>query len=633
MNGPTVRRVLLALAMVSAVIVVGGVVLWGLGGGRWTLGDSLYMSVITVSTVGFAELPGIDRVRFARGATVLIILGGLGTVAFFQSAMTALIVEGAIGNAWRRNRMKKLIDGLSGHVVVAGVGSTGRHVVEELLATATPFVVIERNAANVERLEAELGRGRVLFVHGDATEDHTLLEAGISRAKGVIAALTHDRDNLFVTLSARALNADARIVSKVVEPEAVPKMKRAGADATVSPNIIGGRRMASELIRPEVVEFLDQMLRDKDRNLRLEEVAVSAGSPYVGHALRDVPIRKQTNVLVVAVRDASRAFKYNPGPDTLLEADTMLVVLGETTDIVTLRTLLGVEPSPMSRRGLGRIFRVHDARAVASGTAGEGGEQLRELRCREAPLAVRELERERFVERHVEPVVRREAIVSHARLREERERARELFRRGERLAARYDLGREPDRERFLRPHRAAGEDEIERPPEPDDPWQSRRPAVDEGHPEAATEHAERRVRRDDAEIAKACELEPARDRVPLDRRDDRLRERHPRRPHRAVPRLRDAVAALGADRLEIGTCTERPCGAGEDRDRERVGVFESPKRVREGGGRRPVDRVLRRGAIDRHDHDRAFDLVTYRHTRTRSTHGASAWSARSAIAS
>ena len=350
MSSPTVRRVVFALALVTVVILLGGATLWALGAGRWSLGESMYMSVITVSTVGFSELPGIDRVRFARAATVVIILGGLGTVAFMQSAMTALIVEGAIGQAWRRNRMKKQIDALSGHVVVAGIGSTGRHVVEELLATGTPFVVIERNTAHAERLEGELGRGKVLFVLGDATEDHTLLEAGITRAKGVIAALTHDRDNLFVTLSARALNADARIVSKVVEPEAVAKMIRAGASATVSPNIIGGRRMASELIRPDVVEFLDQMLRDKDRNLRLEEVRVPALSPFVGHALRDVPIRKQTNVLVVAVRDRSRTFKYNPGPDTLLEAETMLVVLGETTDIVALRALLGAGDAPLSQR-------------------------------------------------------------------------------------------------------------------------------------------------------------------------------------------------------------------------------------------------------------------------------------------
>ena len=337
---PTVRRVLYALGAVWTVIVGGGLVLWALGRGRWTLGDALYMSVISVSTVGFSELPGIDRVPGAREVTVAVILAGLGSVAFFQSALTAMIVEGVIGQAWRRNRMKKSIDALSGHVVVAGVGSTGRHVVEELLATGTPFVVIDRNHEHLARMSEELAAGRMLYVHGDATEDHTLLDAGIARAAGVIAALTHDRDNLFVTLSARALNANARIVTKVVESEAVPKMMRAGATATVSPNIIGGRRMASELLRPEVVEFLDQMLRDRERTLRLEEVVVPDRSPYIGRVLRDVPIRRSTNALVVAVRDRDRKFHYNPGSDHVIEGGTVLVVLGATSDMAALRTLM-----------------------------------------------------------------------------------------------------------------------------------------------------------------------------------------------------------------------------------------------------------------------------------------------------
>jgi len=341
----TLRRVFVALLMVTAVIVVGGATLFWLGHGRWTWSEALFMSVITVSTVGFSELPGIDHVPFARAAIVAIILGGLGTVAYFQSAMTALIVEGVIGHAWRSNRMKKEILRLVDHVVVTGIGSTGKHVIEELIATGTPFVAIDKNHEHLQRISDELMNGKMLFVHGDATEDHTLLEAGVERAKGVIAALTHDRDNLFVTLSARALNARARIVTKVVEPEALPKMMRAGANATVSPNIIGGRRMASELIRPEVVEFLDQMLRDRDRTLRLEEVDVPDGSPYVGHALRDVPIRRVSNALVVAIRDRDRRFQYNPGPETLLEGGTVLVVLGETPDMSVLRKLIGGDPS------------------------------------------------------------------------------------------------------------------------------------------------------------------------------------------------------------------------------------------------------------------------------------------------
>jgi voltage-gated potassium channel len=219
-------------------------------------------------------------------------------------------------------------------------------VIEELIATKTAFVVIDRNQEHLHRISEQMMGGDMLFVHGDATEDHVLLLAGIERSAGVVAALTHDKDNLFVTLSARSLNAAARIVSKVTEDEAAPKMLKAGATAVVSPTQIGGRRMASELIRPEVNEFLDQMLRDKDKSLRLEEVTVPKSSPYVGHALRDAPIRRETNLLVIAVRQPTREFVYNPEPDFVLEAGMTLVVMGAADGVKKLRTLVATTPEP-----------------------------------------------------------------------------------------------------------------------------------------------------------------------------------------------------------------------------------------------------------------------------------------------
>jgi voltage-gated potassium channel len=344
----SIRRMLISLGALVAMTFVGALGYLWIGHGRWAFGDCVYMTIITISTVGFAELPHLREVHLARGFTITVIVGGVATIAYFQATLTALLVEGAIGQAWRSNRMRKQIEGLVGHVVVAGAGSTGRHVLEELVATQTPFVVIDRDHGHLERLSEDLMEGKMLFIHGDATDDHTLVRAGVERARGVVAALTQDKDNLYVTLSARSLNPSARIVTKIVEAEAAPKMLKAGASSVVNPTKIGGRRMASELIRPEVNEFFDQMLRDKDRNLRLEEVLVPDTSPVVGMALKDTPIRRETGVLVVAVRGVDRAFTYNPEPEFVIAHGTTLIVMGETESIVKLRRLVGSDAGAVS---------------------------------------------------------------------------------------------------------------------------------------------------------------------------------------------------------------------------------------------------------------------------------------------
>jgi voltage-gated potassium channel len=337
----SVRRLIVAVGVFVALIAVGTFGYLAVGAGRWSLGDCAYMTVITISTVGFFELGHMREVPGARWLTVGLIMGGVGVLAYVQSNLTALLVEGVIGQAWRRRRMNKEIAKLSGHVVVAGAGGTGKHVVEELVVTQTPFVVIDRSESVLKQISDDLCGGKMLYVHGDATLDHVLLAAGVRQARGVIAALTHDKDNLYVTLSARSLNAGARIVSKVVEDEASPKILKAGASSIVNPAMIGALRLAGELIRPKVHEFLDQMVRDKDKKLRLEEVAIPRGSSFVGMPLKDTPIRRETRALVVAVRGSDRAFTYNPDPDYVIGEGTTLIVLAETDAIVKLRTLVG----------------------------------------------------------------------------------------------------------------------------------------------------------------------------------------------------------------------------------------------------------------------------------------------------
>jgi voltage-gated potassium channel len=336
----SVRRLLAAVGVFAALVAIGTAGYYALGSHRWSLADCAYMTVITISTVGFYELGHMADVPGARAFTVGLIVSGVGVLAYMQSNLTALLVEGVLGQALRRRRMQKDIAKMGRHIVVAGAGGTGKHVIEELMATQTPFVVIDRSEAVLRQVSEDMCGGKMLYVHGDATLDHVLLAAGVQRARGVIAALTHDKDNLYVTLSARSLNAQARIVSKVVEDEAAPKILKAGASSIVNPTMIGARRLAGELIRPEVHEFLDQMLRDKDRNLRLEEVVVGPASTFVGKALKDTPIRRETRALVVAVRGADRSFTYNPDPEHVIAEGTTLIVLGETDSIVKLRGLV-----------------------------------------------------------------------------------------------------------------------------------------------------------------------------------------------------------------------------------------------------------------------------------------------------
>lgn len=332
-------RLLGSIALLAAVIVVGALVLWLLGGGRWSLAEAVYLSENAASTTGFRELDGMEHVAFSRLATGLIVIAGLGATAYFQSNLTAVLVQGVLGEKMRVRRMKKQIEGLSKHVVIAGGGSTGKHAVEELWASKLPFVVIDTHQQRVERLSQDACDGKMLYVVGDATDDSVLLAAGVARATAVIAALTEDKDNLFVTLSARSLNAGARIVAKVIASDAVAKMMRAGANATVSPNMIGGRRMASEIMRPTVVEFIDQMLHDKKQELCLEEVAIPRGSSFVGKTLRDAPIRAETNLLVVALRVEGK-FIYNPEPSTGLDVGSVLVVIGPEQNVTKLRDLV-----------------------------------------------------------------------------------------------------------------------------------------------------------------------------------------------------------------------------------------------------------------------------------------------------
>jgi voltage-gated potassium channel len=324
----------------ACVVSAGGVCLWYITGGELPIWQCLYFALITVSTVGFGEPKQLENYAGAHVVVAAMIVSGIAAIAFFESTMTAMLVEGVIGKALRRKRMLKRLAGLNQHIIIAGCGRTGKFCVQELAALGRPFAIVDRDAAMLEELNEQYG-GRLVTVAGDATDDHALLAAGVDRAWGLVSSLTDDKDNVFVVLSARTLNPSLHIVSKVLDTENEPKLIKAGANKLVSPHRIGGFRLVSELVRPNTMEFLDGMQSSSTMNFHIEDVEIFSGSTLAGLSLQDSPIRQSTNALVVAVREADGRFILSPGARHVLRAGSHLIIVGEVDDVARVRGLAG----------------------------------------------------------------------------------------------------------------------------------------------------------------------------------------------------------------------------------------------------------------------------------------------------
>ena len=331
-------RLVSAAGVLGAVVLVGATAYYGVGEGRWSWFDCFYMTIITLSTVGFAEtLEGMNDIPEARAVTIALIILGSGTLLYFISSLTALIVEGDLQGILRRRSMQRAIGTLSGHVIVCGIGTTGRHIATELQAVGIPFVVVDEKGDLLEELTEEFGED-LLYVVGDATDDHVLELAGVDRARGVISALNDDKANLFVTITARALNPTARIVAKSIEPSTEAKLRRAGADAVVAPNYIGGVRLFSEMVSPKTVAFLDRIVQfGGGISVGIEAIDIPESSPLAGKRLAETDLRA-AGALVVAVHRADGDYIYNPGSEQRLQAGDSLIVLAESADVEALRS-------------------------------------------------------------------------------------------------------------------------------------------------------------------------------------------------------------------------------------------------------------------------------------------------------
>jgi voltage-gated potassium channel len=331
----TQKRLLFALLFLVVVIIV------GVSGFRavdrnYSFLDSLYMTIITIFGVGYREL-FVPPNAAAKIFTVGIIIVGVGIIAFTTAVLTAFILEGQLAQIFRRQKMQKEIDKMENHYIVCGAGATARYVVEELHSTRNPFVLVDTSEENAERMHDVC---EFPYVIGDATHDAVLQKAGIERARGIVSVLPEDRDNLFVVITARGLNKKIRIVAKAVEEETKNKLYKVGANSVVSPTAIGGMRIASEMIRPAVVSFLDTMLRDKEMTLRVEEAVIGPDSSFIGKTIAEVDIGRKTGAIIVAIADGETGKqKFNPPADTQLKANDVLIMIGSIEQVTKLRLL------------------------------------------------------------------------------------------------------------------------------------------------------------------------------------------------------------------------------------------------------------------------------------------------------
>jgi voltage-gated potassium channel len=330
---PRLTWTLIGLIALCVIGTAGYVIIEGRG-----LADAAFMTVITVTAVGYEEVWPLSP--NGRVLTGLLLLGGITWMGFWFANLTSLLVELDLKDAlWRRRSMRE-IDKMKDHVIVCGCGRTGRQVARELDTMTNDYVVIERDPARVAQLRETLPGAHVIL--GDATHDQTLLEAGLMRAKGLVTCLSQDTDNLFVCLSARDLAGKVKIVARAYEEETMDKLYRAGADHVVSPNVSSAIRMASVLLRPSAVSFLDIATSSSHMALRMEQVVIGDSSEVAGQTLMEARIPQRTGLIVIAMRKKSdhQDFVFNPIASTRLEPGDEVIVLGKEEQISQLRSVM-----------------------------------------------------------------------------------------------------------------------------------------------------------------------------------------------------------------------------------------------------------------------------------------------------
>jgi voltage-gated potassium channel len=300
----------------------------------WPISDSLYVTIQTLTTVGYGDLTPRDVA--GRAFAILIMLIGVGGVALAVSTIVQSVVQSELLATFGGLRRSKMIKKLDNHFIICGSGRVGSHLVRDLVRSKEPFVIIENN----QQRASDFSQRGMNVLLGDATLEDTLREAGVQRARGLAACLPKDADNVYVVLTARDLNSSLHIVARAAEEQAEAKLIRAGANHVVAPTIIGGHRMAVSLTKPAVSEFFDSVT-GSEIGLGFEQVQINATSPLVGQQLRETPIRAELDIVVVSIRRANGETLFNPTGNTRIEDGDTLIAIGQVESLERLNELAG----------------------------------------------------------------------------------------------------------------------------------------------------------------------------------------------------------------------------------------------------------------------------------------------------
>ncbi|MFH1149899.1 MAG: potassium channel protein [Actinomycetota bacterium] len=321
----------------TALLIFLGIIMVGTVGymiieriGFW---DSLYMTVITVSTVGYREI--VLPSRAGEIFTMLLIISGLATVVYVTTSVVELLLEGRILEMMGRRRILRELQDISGHCIICGYGRVGKQIATECQARGTSVVIIEKERAEAEK---SINDG-FITVTGDAAEESVLMKAGLERASGLVTAVSSDADNLFVTMTARMIRPDVFIVGRCNSEDTESKLYRAGADRAISPHNVGGRRMAALVLKPLVCDFLDVVTHGELVELTLEDIHVEPGSAVVGRSIRDVLVDELRSVGILGMKRPKRDFVINPMGDTVLDSGDILIVQGSAEQISALKAV------------------------------------------------------------------------------------------------------------------------------------------------------------------------------------------------------------------------------------------------------------------------------------------------------